>query len=112
MSPTGRRIALNVFYLGTSQGVAWILNSLYIIVIPRYLGPSGIGVLTLLAAVGAIVNSIAGMGINTYLLREVSRNPERSKVLIGTNVIISTVLCVIGWGGVIVVISLWPDAGD
>lgn len=112
MSSTGRRIALNVFYLGTSQGVAWLLNSLYIIVIPRYLGPAGIGTLTLLGAVGAIVNSIAGMGINTYLLREVARDPERSKVLIGTNIIISTVLCVIGWGGVIVVISLLPEAQD
>jgi O-antigen/teichoic acid export membrane protein len=103
-----RKIALNIFFLGSSQGIAWILNSIYIIVVPRYLGPSGIGLLTIVAAVAAIVNSIAGLGTSTYLLREVARDPEKSRPLIGANIILNTALCIIGWIGVILVFQVLP----
>jgi O-antigen/teichoic acid export membrane protein len=103
---TRRKIALNVFYLASSQGMAWILNSLYIIVVPRYLGPSGIGTLTLVGAVAAILNSFALMGTSLYLLREVARGSEKSGLLIGANLVLSTILCVIAWVGAIIVFNI------
>ncbi len=106
-----RKLALNIFYLGSSQGISWILTSIYLIIVPRHLGPSGMGTIGLATSISAIIGSFAGLGIGTYLLREVARNPEKSKTMVGGYIALRLLVCLVGWSGVITVFFFLPE-GD
>ena len=54
-----RKIAANLLFLTSSQGLTWILTTLYMLVVPRYIGPDGIGTLSLVAGVASILIVIA-----------------------------------------------------
>jgi O-antigen/teichoic acid export membrane protein len=105
MTTTRRKIASNILFLGGSQGITWILNSIYVLVIPRYLGPEGIGTLGLMMAISSIIYVIANMGTRLFLLREIARDRESVKHLIGPTVILNFLLALLCWAVVAIVIN-------
>ncbi len=96
-----RKIVSNVLFLGGSQAITWILTSVYTLVIPKYLGPAGIGTLALIWAISAIVTVIANAGTKVFILREIARYPEAAHNLVGPAILLSTTLAIICWGVVI-----------
>lgn len=105
MTSTRRKIASNIIFLGGSQGITWLLTSVYVLVIPRYIGPEGMGLLTLLFGVVAVVYVIANAGTRMYILREVARHPEEAQKLVGPALILNTLLAVLCWAVVIGVMT-------
>ncbi|HEX2909269.1 MAG TPA: flippase [Chloroflexia bacterium] len=106
MTSVRRKIASNIFFLTTGQGLSWLLTSLYMVIVPRYLGPDGMGVLGLLSSIGAIVGVLATMGTNIYILREVARDPVSARRLVGPAVVSNLVVGFVCWGSVALIMTL------
>ncbi|HEX2648271.1 MAG TPA: flippase [Candidatus Dormibacteraeota bacterium] len=78
------RFARNVAVLAGSQVVTWTLSLAWTLFVPRAVGPSGIGELTIAWAVTGVVSTAAGVGVGTLLIKEVARDRERAPSLVGT----------------------------
>jgi O-antigen/teichoic acid export membrane protein len=76
---TGKRsfIGRNIAVLLGSQAVTWGLALILTIVIPRYLGPSGVGQLRLGLAVWTIATVVAELGTSVLLTLEFAHDPAR-----------------------------------
>ena len=107
-----RKIVSNILFLGGSQAITWILSSIYTLVIPKYLGPAGIGTLALIWAIAAIITVLANAGTKVFILREVARYPQAAHHLVGPAILLSTTLAIICWGFVIIFINIsnQPDS--
>jgi O-antigen/teichoic acid export membrane protein len=91
-----RRLALNVSFLAGSQLITWTVTLLWTLVVPRALGPAGMGqVVTALAASGVLGVAI-GLGTRTYLVRAMSASPAESASLVGTAMALRVLLAIPG----------------
>lgn len=106
MTTTRRRIALNIFFLSSGQGIAWILNTIYLLVIPNYIGPSGIGIIALAGSITGFTSVITGLGISVYVLRTVAREPEKAPELMGAYFLMTTFLTTLATVAVTLVLHL------
>lgn len=97
MQNTTRRILANIMFLASSQGIASVLATLYALVIPNYLGPANVGILTLVGAISAIIAVIANFGTRLFILREVARDVETGKKFIGLSIWLNCSLSLAGW---------------
>lgn len=52
--------------------------------VARYLGPSGLGVLSYAGAFGGLFGTFASLGLDNIVIRELIKNPEREDALLGT----------------------------
>jgi len=83
--PTHRsRLARNIAVLSGGQFFTWILSLLWTIVVPRTLGPRAVGQYVVALSATSIVAAIAGLGINTLLVKEIARDGEQGSRLLGT----------------------------
>lgn len=95
---TGRRIFKNTGILMGSQMVTWGLSLLLTIVMARYLGAVGIGKLQLATSIWAIMTMFASFGMDTMLVKEIARSPERISEIFGTSLILRTLLFGLSYG--------------
>jgi O-antigen/teichoic acid export membrane protein len=84
MSKPGRRIVRNVSVLAGSQLTTWSATFLWMLVIPRALGPSAMGFIVTAWAATGIMAVLMGLGTRNYLVREMVATPERRPALLGT----------------------------
>lgn len=112
MTTSRRKIALNILFLGGSQGVTWVLTSIYVLVIPRYLGPAGMGTLALMMAISSVVYVIANVGTRLYILREMARDPEKAKTLVGPAIILNIILGILCWAAVAIVMNVVNESDN
>ena len=96
MTISGRTIAKNASVLMISQVITWGLTFLVTIFLSRYLGPQGVGQLQLAASLWSIVGVIAALGMDTLLTKEVARSPSRMSELIGTTLVLRTMIYMFG----------------
>src|ERR1700694_3312749 len=78
------RLARNIAVLAGGQLFTWILSLLWTIVVPRALGPRGVGQYVVALSATSIVAAIAGLGINTLLIKEIARDRQGGSRLLGT----------------------------
>lgn len=97
MSSIRRKITSNIVYLAGGQGVSWILASVYILVVPTYLGPENLGILTLVGSISSIIVVFATLGTRVFILREVARSPERARSLVGPAILMYMLLAFFCW---------------
>lgn len=101
-----RKIAYNIFYLTTGQGLSWVLASVVVVVIPAYLGPEGMGMFSTVNAISGIIAVLAILGTNLYLLKEVAKNPQEAQDLVGSTVVLCVVTGFACWAITLIVITL------
>lgn len=106
MSSVKRKIFSNIMFLASGQGLSWVLASVQILILPRYLGPAGLGTLSLMWAISAIVIVAAALGTRMYILREVAREPASAYTLVGPAMLLCTGMALVCWGLVALVITL------
>jgi len=70
-----RRLGFNLSVLAGGQVVTWSVTLLWTLVIPRALGPVGMGRITAAYAVAAILGVVLGLGTKTFLVREIVARP-------------------------------------
>jgi O-antigen/teichoic acid export membrane protein len=71
----------NILVLLTSQVTTWVLSTLLLVLVPRWLGPVAVGQLRVSQSLWAIVAVIATFGTSSYLTVEVARDQGRARPL-------------------------------
>ena len=94
---TGRRIAKNAGVLMISQLVTWLLTLALTIFLPRYLGAVAVGKLNLAHSLWAIAAIVIAFGLDTFLTKEIARQPERTSELLGNTLVLRAGLYVIAF---------------
>jgi O-antigen/teichoic acid export membrane protein len=78
-----RRLGFNLSVLAGGQAITWSVTLLWTLVVPRVLGPAGMGQVTAAYAIAAILIVVVGLGTKTYLVREIVAQPEEAGPLMG-----------------------------
>jgi O-antigen/teichoic acid export membrane protein len=90
---TPRRLGFNVSVLAGGQAVTWSLTLVWTVVVPRLLGPAGMGELVTATSVAAILGVVGGLGTKTFLVREIVVAPNRAPRLVGSSMVLR--LCLV-----------------
>jgi lipopolysaccharide exporter len=89
-SPGRSRLLGNIVALSLSQLVTWSVTLAWTLIVPRVLGPAGIGLLVLSWSASSLLVAVCGLGSRTMLVREIAADPRRAPVLMGTAMIVRT----------------------
>lgn len=89
-------IAKNLSVLMVSQLITWVLTLLQTVFLPRMLGPAAMGQFYVAWSIWLIVSSLATFGMDTHMIKEIARDPQRAPKLLGTAVVIQFVLYLLG----------------
>lgn len=86
------RVGQNIGVLAGAQLITWTMTLLWTLVVPRALGPSGMGTLLAAWAVVAIFGLVLGLGTRNYLVRESVVDRSEAPRLIGTAIVLRIAL--------------------
>jgi O-antigen/teichoic acid export membrane protein len=78
--------------LAGGQLITWTMTLLWTLVVPRTLGPSGLGTIMAAWSVTGILGVVLGLGTRNYLVREAVVAPEKGPNLIGTALVLRVLL--------------------
>lgn len=78
------RVARNVGAMAGGQVVTWSMSLLWTLVVPRALGPAGMGIVVTAWSVTGVLGVVLGLGTRNYLVREIVVRPRESSRLLGT----------------------------
>jgi O-antigen/teichoic acid export membrane protein len=105
------QVGRNVTVLAVSQLITWTMTLLWTLVVPRTLGPTGLGTIMTAWSVTGILGVVLGLGTRNYLVRESVVRPTEGPRLIGTALVLRIALTplvlgaaiaygeIVGWGG-------------
>ena len=85
-----RTVARNAFYLVLGQAVTTALAILFSAALGRTLGARDFGVYFLISSFAAFAYVLVDWGQQSYVIREVARQPERGSLLLGTALVLRT----------------------
>jgi O-antigen/teichoic acid export membrane protein len=88
----GSRLGRNLTALAGGQIVTWTMTLIWTLVVPRALGPHGMGLLVSAWAATGILGIVVGLGTRNYLVREMVVDPSRAPQLLGTAIVLRTLL--------------------
>lgn len=97
MQGSGKTIFKNASVLLASQLVTWALTFALTIFLPRFLGPEALGALGIGLSIWTIIGVAASFGMDVLLRKEVARQPERARELLGASLVIRSVLMGLGF---------------
>jgi O-antigen/teichoic acid export membrane protein len=80
----GNPIRRNLLVLAGGQAATFIMSAVFTVVVPRVLGPTGVGLIASVAAVVSILGMLVGLGTTNYLSRELAAHPQSAGKLVGT----------------------------
>lgn len=89
-----KRIAKNSMYIILGDVFSGIIIFVLNILIARYMGPSLFGDFSLIIAFVSIFSIIANFGIDTILIREISKNYSRKDKLISNSVVLKLIFSI------------------
>lgn len=104
------RVGRNVSFLAGGQLITWTMTLLWTLVVPRVLGPAGLGTVMAAWSITGILGIILGLGTRNYLVRMSVVEPGAAPGRIGTTLMLRIVLSpllfgaavlygdVVGWG--------------
>jgi O-antigen/teichoic acid export membrane protein len=90
----------NVAALLGGNMASWVASLAFWIVVPRLIGPNGWGEFNLGTALSGVVFAVAGFGITTFLVKEISRDRDRAPEYIGVGLSTHIVLAALGLAAV------------
>jgi O-antigen/teichoic acid export membrane protein len=77
------RIGTNIAALLSSQVATWSMTLVWTLVVPRLLGPAGIGLLVMAWSASSLLTIIGGVASRTLLVKEIAAHHERAPRLLG-----------------------------
>ena len=100
-----RRVARNTSFLTISQIISYGESAVYTILVARYLGAEGLGVLNFGIALIAIFSILANFGLTTLITREVARDKSRATKYIANVIPMQLLLCLATIGLLVVLVN-------
>lgn len=82
------KIRNNLFSLASAEIFTKLLGAFMYFILARYLGPREFGVYSVATSFSIIFGLISGLGIDSYIVKEIARGPERTQVLFDNGVIL------------------------
>lgn len=99
----GARVFRNFSALAGGQLVTWTMTLLWTLVVPRALGPAGLGLVVSALSVTGVVSIVLALGTRNYLVREMVVDGSQAGPLVGTAVVLRLALAPL----VIVAVAGW-----
>lgn len=96
MANIGKTVAKNAGILFSTQFVTWGLSLVVTIFLSRFLGPEGTGKLNLANSLWAIMIIVATFGLDSLLTKEIARSSEDLSEILGTTIVLRSIIFVIG----------------
>ena len=108
--PETRPVGRNVTVMAFGQLITWTMTLLWTLVVPRSLGPNGLGTIMAAWSITGIFGVVLGLGTRNYLVRESVVEPEAASGLVGTALVMRVLLSpviigaafvygqIVGWG--------------
>jgi O-antigen/teichoic acid export membrane protein len=87
-----RRLARNVGALASGQAVTWTMTLVWTLIVPRALGPVGLGLVVSALSVSGVLGIVLGLGTRNYVMREIVVRPQAGPKLVGTAIVMRIVL--------------------
>lgn len=87
-----QRIMSNLLILGGGQIATWMLTTIYLVVVSRYLGPGRQGELSLAGSIVSVLGLVVTLGMDTLIIRTVARTPERTDMIASTAIVVRGIL--------------------
>ncbi len=107
-SDAGHRVARNLSVLVGGQAVTWTMTLVWTLIVPRALGPVGLGILVSAQSVAGVLGIVLGMGTRNYLVRETVINHTAGPKLVGTALILRIIVApIVGLAAVV-----WARVAD
>jgi O-antigen/teichoic acid export membrane protein len=97
-----RVVGRNISFLAVSQLITWTMTLLWTLVVPRSLGPEGMGTIMAAWSVTGILGVVLGLGTRNYLVRASVIEPEEQGQLVGTALVLRALSAPIVFGAAIV----------
>ena len=98
---TSSRVGRNLAALTVGQIITWTMTLAWTLVVPRLLGPSGMGLIISAWSVTGILAITLGFGTKTYLVRAIVVDRARAPQLVGTGIVLRLVLSPLFLAGVL-----------
>ena len=83
-----RRVGRNLGALASGQVVTWTMTLLWTLVVPRALGPVGLGLVVSAQSVAGVLTVVLGVGARNYLVREIVVDGDRTSELLRTAILL------------------------
>ncbi len=99
--PMRASIASNVLAVFSGQLGTWVITAVTFLLIPRYLGPEGTGIMGIGWVVAGLAATAAGLGMSSLITREVARDASEARTWIATAIWMK-----IAGGGIAATISI------
>lgn len=96
--------ASNAFKLGSSLLTTWGIALVARLYVPRFLGPDRFGVLNFADAFTATAFVVLGLGLDTYVRKEISVRPAHASEFIGGIVALRMIMLVLVYGGMEIIL--------
>ncbi|NTU77958.1 MAG: flippase [Chloroflexales bacterium] len=96
MSSSGKTLAKNASVMMVSQVLTWALAVVFAIFLPRYLGATAVGELSISFAIWILVGVILSFGTDLYLTKTIAINPSRAGELTMTSIVMRSLLFIPG----------------
>jgi O-antigen/teichoic acid export membrane protein len=91
-SAAGQRIGRNVAALAGGQLVTWTMTLAWTLVVPRVIGPAGIGIIVSAMSVTGILAIALGFGTRNYIVRTMVVSEEEIPALVATATVLRLLL--------------------
>ena len=92
-----RRILRNTVLLGGSEALGQLANLLFVAALARAFGSEMLGQYSLGMAVGAVASLFVGLGTQSFLIRDLSRNAPLMADRLGVLIPVQCILAVVAW---------------
>ena len=86
------RLGRNLAALAGGQIITWSMTLVWTLVVPRALGPAGVGIIVTSWSVTGVFGIVLGLGTRNYLVRELVVRPGSASRLIGAALVLRIVL--------------------
>jgi O-antigen/teichoic acid export membrane protein len=106
------RLGRNIAAMAGGQLVTWSMSLLWTLVVPRALGPDGMGIVVTAWAVTGVLGLVLGLGTRNYLVREIVVREGEAPRLLGTAIVLRLALTPLLVGGVLVYAQVADVSGD
>lgn len=105
---TRASIGRNIAAMASGQLVTWTMTLAWTIVVPRLLGPAGMGLIVTAWAVTGLLATVLGFGTRNYLVRAIVVAPGEAGRLVGTGVVLRLLLAPL----FMVAVAIWAHFAD
>jgi O-antigen/teichoic acid export membrane protein len=106
------RIGRNLAAMATGQLVTWSMSLLWTLVVPRVLGPSGMGMIVTAWSITGVLGIVLGLGTRNYLVRELVVRGHDGPQLLGTAIFLRLVLTPVFVVAAVIYATVTDMSGD